>query len=124
MTRGDRMVDPSAWGGPIRIAALDDPRSGETPCRDLINLGPVVSADLAEEDIHTLGDLRRRGALDAFESVMVTKLHRGVRKNLFHAMYLYALFGAVQDVNCKHLGECVRRGLRGRAEAIKKELTG
>lgn len=123
-TRRGEVVDPTRPGGPIRLRIRGDDRCGATACGDLINIGPVCAADLSMVPIATLDDLRRHGATGAFEWVMVDKLHRGVRKNLFHAMYLYALWGALHDVNCMTLSASVRETLKDKAAAMRRDLMG
>ena len=124
VTRGGEMVDAVSGGGPIRLTLRNDSRPDGTPCSDVINIGPVVVRDLSAVGISTLGDLRGVGATAAYESVMVDKLHRGKGSRPFNAMYLYALFGAVQDVNCMHLSGAVREALKRRSDELRRDLLG
>ena len=123
-TRGGELVEPQSPGGPIRLRLVRDDRPSETPCVDLINLGPVCSGDLARVEIRTLGDLRRHGVLGAFEAVMVDKLHRGQRQHLFHTMYLYALWGAVHNENVVSLSSGIRDHLKHQAAELKRDILG
>ncbi|MEM6470032.1 MAG: DUF3253 domain-containing protein [Planctomycetota bacterium] len=123
-TQKGELIDIESAKGPIRLARRTEQRDDSTPTIDLINLGETCSADLSRVDIETLGDLQRFGALAAFEAVMVDKLHRGVRKSLFHTMYLYAIWGAVHDLNCLQLPVGIREGLKHQAAALKADLLG
>ncbi|MEM0924649.1 MAG: DUF3253 domain-containing protein [Planctomycetota bacterium] len=123
-TQKGQLVDLASAVGPIRLSKHHDNRPSRTPTMDLINLGPVCCKDLADVDIDHLGDLRRHGAFLAFEAVMISKLHRGTKKNLFHAMYLIALWGALQNRNCMRLPASIREALRRRAANCKIDLLG
>ena len=121
--KGER-VDVVQANGPIRLALHDDKRDPKTPCLDLLNLGPACVEELAGVSIETLADLRRHGAVGAFDAIMSDKWHRGHRKNLFHSMYLYALWGALHDMNCMQLPDGVRKGLIAKAKQAKRDCLG
>ncbi|MEM9364345.1 MAG: DUF3253 domain-containing protein [Planctomycetota bacterium] len=121
--KGER-VDVAKAKGPIRLALHRDTREANTPCLDLLNLGPACTDDLARVAIETLADLRRAGAVDAFDAIMAYKWHRGHRKHLFHSMYLYALWGALHNVNCMQLPQAIRTGLISKAKKIKDDCLG
>ncbi|MEL7337563.1 MAG: DUF3253 domain-containing protein, partial [Planctomycetota bacterium] len=61
--------------GPIRLQIHKDPRPDRMPIDQIYNLGDVSRQHLASVGIHTLGELRRVGALAAFESVMVHQMN-------------------------------------------------
>ena len=126
VTRGGVMVPAieDGRGGPIRLSRMDDDRPDETPVIELINLGPAVTEDLHRIGCRTLGDLRRDGARRVFADVMMDRLCRGVRKNNFHAMYMYALWGALHDVNCVTLSSSMREYLRSIAAEVRTEMGG
>ncbi|MEM9586180.1 MAG: DUF3253 domain-containing protein [Planctomycetota bacterium] len=117
-------VDILAATGPIRLTIHEDKRDTTTPCLELLNLGPASCDDLHRTGIETLGDLRQVGACEAFETVMIQRLHRGVRQHSFHAMYLYALWGALQNLNCVKLPAAVRDGLLRKSRQIRDDCIG
>ncbi|MEM1227567.1 MAG: DUF3253 domain-containing protein [Planctomycetota bacterium] len=123
-TQRGELVDVAQAKGPIRLALHRDARDPATPCLGLLNLGPACVADLQRVSIETLAELRRQGALEAFIAIMFDKWHRGHRKNLFHSMYLYALWGALHDVNCMRLPEAIRKGLIHKANEVKRDCLG
>lgn len=110
--------------GPIRFLLHRDDRDPNTPCIELLNLGSVVANELKSNDIHTLNDLRKAGAINAFESVMIARLHRGERKGIFHTMYLYALFGALHNENCMKLPQSIRAYLKAEASQLRVDIIG
>jgi DNA transformation protein len=67
-----------------------------TPLESVLNLGPASSAWLAEVGIHTLADLKKVGAVAAYQ--MVKKNQKKVSLNL-----LYALHGALTGVRWDRL---------------------
>ncbi|MEM6687885.1 MAG: DUF3253 domain-containing protein [Planctomycetota bacterium] len=110
--------------GAIRLKLRRDSRPPSTPCFDLLNLGPVVARDLELVGVQTLQDLRDATAIRAFEQVMVDRLHRGYQKGLFHAMYLYALFGAIHNENCMKFPQSIREFLKAEASQIRDDVMG
>lgn len=99
-------------------------RSPQTHCIELLNLGPACCDDLARIDVLTLADLRELGALRVFEEIMIDRLHRKINRNLFHAMYLYALWGALQNHNCMKLSGPIRNALKQQAVDLRSEILG
>ena len=75
---------------------------------DLKNLGPVSCRWLEEAGIATPGELRRVGAVMAYQIVR----HRRPEAN---ALLLYALHGALTDTHWSSLSPAVRARLRAEA---------
>ena len=123
-TRRGEIIYPTQPGGPIRLQQRMESRPADGLCRSLLNIGPVCSEDLRQVGIHTLADLRSTGATTSFQSVMVDKLHRGDKHNLFHAMYYYALWGAIHDIHCTSLSPGLRTSLQKIVSNIKTDLLG
>jgi DNA transformation protein len=73
--------------------------------QQLRNLGPRCAAWLAEIGIHDEDDLRSVGAAVAYRELVM----RGIVRP--HRMLLYALGGALLDVDCLKLPRQIKRAL-------------
>ena len=73
---------------------------------DLKNIGPAMEGWLKAADIHTPEALEELGAVEAYTRI---KPHMPC-PNL---MAMYALYGAIHDVNCLKLDEEVKDMLKG-----------
>ena len=71
----------------------------------LRNLGPRCAAWLAQIGIHNEDDLRRVGAATAYRELVVREMVKP------HRMLLYALGGALADVDCMRLSREQKREL-------------
>jgi DNA transformation protein and related proteins len=76
----------------------------------LRNLGPRCAEWLAQIGIHTEDDLRRIGAATAYRELVVREVVKP------HRMLLYALDGALDDVDCVRLSRSRKRELEDEAE--------
>jgi DNA transformation protein len=79
------------------------------PLESALNLGPASSAWLAEVGIYTLADLKKVGAVVAFQ--MVKKNRKKASLNL-----LYALHGALTGVRWDQLAQAEKVRLRSDVE--------
>ena len=77
----------------------------DTPILELRNLGPACQEQLAEIGVHTAGDIRKLGVKDTFELMMRTRMQNGKGGSCFNATYLYALYGAVNDLDWREVPE-------------------
>jgi DNA transformation protein len=82
---------------------------GSQPVTTLRNMGPRCAEWLAEIGIHTAEDLRRVGAATAYRELVSRDIVRS------HRMLLYALGGAVLDLDCLKLSRCQKRELEAEA---------
>lgn len=78
---------------------------GSQPVMALRNLGPRCAEWLAQIGIATAEDLRRVGAATAYRELVCQGIVRP------HRMLLYALGGAVLDMDCPKLTRCQKREL-------------
>lgn len=76
------------------------------PIIEMKNLGPRSSEWLAEIDIRTEADLRERGVINTY---LALRAHKPRANNL---MMLWALQGAVDDINCLHLPDDIKEHLK------------
>ncbi|GAB5403052.1 MAG: hypothetical protein Aurels2KO_12830 [Aureliella sp.] len=73
-----------------------------TPVLELRNLGPVCQADLAAVGIKNFGDIKSLGVEQTFELVFGYRASKGAIEGL-SAVYLYALFGAIHDIDWRRI---------------------
>ena len=80
------------------------------PVTALRNLGPRCAEWLAQIGIHSADDLRRVGAATAYRELVGQGIVRP------HRMLLYALGGAVLDLDCLKLSRWQKRELEAEAD--------
>ena len=73
---------------------------------DLMNMGPKTTQWLKEIGIERENDLRDVGVIEAYIKV---KANHPRRVNL---MFLYALQGALMNMNCLHMPEEIKKDLQ------------
>ncbi len=79
--------------------------SHDTPILQLRNLGPACEKDFSAVEIYTLGDLLELGVEKSFEVLMLGKIARGNRGKCFNAAYLYAIYGAIHNIDWRDVPE-------------------
>ena len=79
------------------------------PVQQLRNLGPRSAGWLAQINILTADDLRSIGAAAAYRELII----QGIVKP--HRMLLYALAGALEDVDCLRMDRAHKRELEAAA---------
>ncbi len=72
---------------------------------ELRNLGPKCEYDLNSVGIDSLDDLRELGVEQAFARVVIGRMRRGQDVSSLNVSYLYALHGALHDVDWRQLPE-------------------
>jgi hypothetical protein len=83
------------------------------PIVKLRNLGPRCAGWLAQIGIHNEDDLRALGAATAYRELVLA----GIVKP--HRLLLYALGGALLDVDCNKLPSHIKRELEEEASLIE-----
>ena len=76
------------------------------PVAEMKNLGQKTARWLADIDIHTEADLRERGIIEAYLELKA----RDPRK--VNLMMLWALQGALMDINCLYLPDEIKDALK------------
>ena len=71
--------------------------------RELRNLGPACEQDLQAAGIHTAADLRRLGPEQAFIQMLMARKQAGRSAKRCNAAYLYALYGAIHEVDWRQI---------------------
>ncbi len=77
--------------------------NNNTPIIKLRNLGPACERDLNAVGIFTLGDIKKHGVEKTFELMLRGRIARCEGGSCFNAAYLYALYGAVHDMDWREL---------------------
>ena len=78
----------------------------DRPISEMKNLGPKTSLWLAEIDIHSERDLRSRGIIDAYIEL------KGRNPRGVNLMMLWAMQGALMDINCLYLPDEIKTALK------------
>ena len=71
--------------------------------RELRNLGPACESDLHAVGIYTLEDIESHGVEGTFLKFINWRRKRNQGKSCYNALYLYALYGAVHDLDWREI---------------------
>jgi len=82
------------------------------------NLGPAVEKDLAAVGIKTAQQVIDLGAEDTFVKMLLGRKKIGRSAKCCNALYLYAIHGAIHDIDWRELPE----KLKGEFKAFTAEL--
>jgi len=69
------------------------------------NLGPACEKDLNAAGIFTAEDLKRLGAEEAFVKMLIGRINQGRSAKCCNAAYLYAIYGAIHNIDWRDLPE-------------------
>lgn len=69
------------------------------------NLGPACEEDLNAAGIFTADDVKRLGAEGTFIKMLLARLEKGGSAKCCNAAYLYAIYGAIHDIDWRALPE-------------------
>jgi len=97
------------------------PVPDDTPIVELLNLGPACARDLEAVDIHNAGDIRELGVEKSFEVMMLGRIARGEKGFCFNASYLYALYGAIHDVDWREIPESKKKRFKNLTAKLRAE---
>ncbi|MFK7820004.1 MAG: TfoX/Sxy family DNA transformation protein [Planctomycetaceae bacterium] len=92
----------------------------DTPVIELRNLGPACEAGLVAAGIKNAGDIRKLGVEETFVRLMVAFERDGRGKKCYNAAYLYALYGAIHDIDWRDLPD----GKKDEFKAFAAEMRG
>lgn len=101
---------------------------GEKPIGELRNLGPACERDLNAVGIFTLKDIQELGVEVTFLQMMQgrTKRSRAHSKRggkCFNAVYLYALYGAVHDLDWRDIPEAKKKQFKELTAQLRGEFS-
>lgn len=75
-----------------------------------MNIGPAMQKYCREVGVHTPDDLQQRGYLPVYLAL------RANRPRRMNRMALYALYGALHDIDCTKLPESIKNKLNEEVE--------
>lgn len=84
------------------------------------NLGPVCEKDLNDAGIMTAHDLISVGPEYAFRQMLITRMRSGRSSKCCNAAYLYALYGAIHDVDWRAIPDQKKGEFKKLAATMRK----
>jgi len=72
--------------------------------------------------IKTAGDIRKLGIKDAFELTMRGRMARGEGGSCFNAAYLYAMYGALHDLDWREIPEKKKIEFKKFTQGLRDEI--
>ncbi len=99
----------------------------EKPIRELRNLGPACERDLNAVGIYTLADIKTHGVEGTFLQMMQGRRQNARKHNkkggtCFNAAYLYALYGAVHDLDWREVPEAKKKQFKKLTQQLRDEF--
>jgi len=99
----------------------------EKPIHELRNLGPACERDLNAVGIYTLADIKEHGVEGTFLQMMQGRRKRSQAQKkgggkCFNAAYLYALYGAVHDLDWREIPEAKKREFKKLTKQLRGEF--
>jgi len=95
----------------------------DKPISQLRNLGPACQRDLNAVGIYTLADIEEIGIEGTFLQMMQGRIKRKQGGKCFNAAYLYALYGAVHDVDWREVPESKKRQFKKLTAQLREEFS-
>jgi len=102
------------------IKNTSDVTEDDTPIAKLRNLGPACERDLNAVGIYTLADIKAIGVEQTFLQMMNGRNKTGNGGGCFNASYLYALYGAVHDLDWRDLPEVKKAEFKKLTEELRE----
>lgn len=87
-------------------------KTSQRQLSDLRNLGPVCQRDLNAAGIFTPEELTEVGAEGAFLRLLEVRKARGTSRKCCNAAYLYAIYGAIHDVDWREIPKAKKRAFK------------
>lgn len=100
----------------------------EKPIHKLRNLGPACERDLNAVGIYTLADIEEHGVEGTFLQMLQGRRQNAQTRNkkggkCFNAAYLYALYGAVHDVDWRDVPEAKKKQFKKLTQQLRAEFS-
>ena len=89
---------------------------------EMRNLGPACERDLNAVGIVTAEDLFELGPEAAFIKMLQGRIERGMTTNACNAAYLYALYGAIHDIDWLQVPEEKKKEFKELTAAMRNSL--
>ena len=96
---------------------------GEKRISELRNLGPACERDLNAVGIYTLADIRKHGVEGTFLQMMQGRRKRKKGGKCFNAAYLYALYGAIHDLDWRDVPESKKKQFKKLTAQMRSEFS-
>lgn len=87
---------------------------------EMRNLGPACEKDLNEAGITNAHDLIALGPEEAFRQMLLVRMRAGRTAKWCNAAYLYALYGAIHDVDWRSIPEQKKLDFKKLAALMRK----
>lgn len=87
---------------------------------ELRNLGPACQRDLNAAGIFTLEELTEIGAQAAFVQMLEARKARGISGKCCNAAYLYAIYGAIHDIDWRKIPEAKKKAFKQLAAELRQ----
>ena len=87
---------------------------------EMRNLGPACEEDLNAVGIHTAQDLLDAGVEGAFLSILSRYRQQRLSAKRLNATYLYALFGAIHNIDWREIPEAKKIAFKQFAAEIRQ----
>lgn len=95
----------------------------DLPISELRNLGPACERDLNAVGIYTLADIEEHGVEGTFLQMMQGRRIRKQGVKRFNAAYLYALYGAVHDLDWREVPEAKKNQFKKLTAQLRGEFS-
>lgn len=90
------------------------------PISQMRNLGPACERDLNAAGILTAEQLKELGPEEAFTRMLIARVSEGRSAKCCNAAYLYALYGAINDLDWRDLPEAKKREFKALAAELRE----
>ncbi len=99
----------------------------EKPIHQLRNLGPAFERDLNAVGIYTLADIKKHGVEATFLQMMQGRRQKAKKQNkkggtCFNAAYLYALYGAVHNIDWREVPESKKKQFKKLTQQLRDDF--
>ena len=95
-------------------------QTDDRPISEMRNLGPACERDLNAAGITTAGDLKALGAEQAFLAMLQARKREGRGAKACNAAYLYALYGAIHDIDWLDIPEAEKQRFKELTAEIRE----
>ncbi len=92
----------------------------ERTISEMRNLGPACEKDLNAVGIYTAEELKRLGPEDAFVKMLLGRLELGRSAKCCNAAYLYALYGAIHEIDWRAVPEQKKKEFKALAAELRE----
>ncbi len=87
---------------------------------EMRNLGPTSEEDFNAVDIHYAYQIKKLGHLKAFEKMMFGRAIMGKSTSCVNALYLYAVYGAIHDIDWRNIPEKKKEEFKKHTKKLRK----